>query len=155
MPLGADMPRIITPPKAQVPIGRTNGGEPAKDVRTSNEFVLWFESLAFSVQTLWDSVMGGVDQTVSATEGQFIQMTDNGLNGFLRVQSAVPLLNLVIAFPTAANSRNSQIRRIYFECDVATVGWDNSTATNLPSTALDGDTIVTQRLEADLWTRAA
>lgn len=137
---------LIQSPKSNIPIGANQGGQ----VKTDDEFVRFFESLAGYVQTLWDRASSSADQTSTPADGSTVLMTSDLRDGFLRVQGAAPLANLAITHPTGING---QVRAVYFEVDIAAITWPGSTATNLPTSAVSGDSITTQRLEAGLWVK--
>lgn len=95
----------------------------------------------------------GVAQVATPADGSNVQMTNNRQSGLLRIQGNTPLNSLSITHPDPANSMNSQVRSVFFEVDIASISWPGSTGTNLPTSALQGDSCTTQRLEPGVWSR--
>jgi hypothetical protein len=95
----------------------------------------------------------GIAQIATPASGDNVQMIDNRQSGLLRIQGAAPLASLSITHPSDANSVNSQVRSVFFEVDIALITWPGSSGTNLPTSALQGDSCTTQRLEPGVWSR--
>jgi hypothetical protein len=95
----------------------------------------------------------GIAQIATPNSGDNVQMINTPQSGLLRIQGAAPLASLSITHPDPANSINSQVRSVFFEVDIASISWPGSSGTNLPTSALQGDSCTTQRLEPGVWSR--
>lgn len=92
-------------------------------------------------------------QTVTPTNGQTVQMLDNGVDGTLFLTPAAPLATLTINFPPAppANSRLLQVRFIATTQSIATLTLTGATIMGSITSMNSNDCFFFQQVTPGGW----
>ena len=90
-------------------------------------------------------------QTASPTTGQTVVMTDDDTDGTLYITPAGALAALTITFPSDANSRVGQWRRVACTKAVAALTLGGVTVLNATSSLIINDCFTFEKITANTW----